>query len=54
MPPTLERWKHKVLLAGKYLNVIRECGIEINKNTNASIEQVSMEDERYVIHFLCA
>jgi gamma-tubulin complex component 2 len=24
----LEPWKWKILLAGKYLNVIRECGIE--------------------------
>ncbi|PVF93301.1 hypothetical protein CPB86DRAFT_715744 [Serendipita vermifera] len=29
IPPFLENWKHKVLLAGKYLNVIRECGLEI-------------------------
>lgn len=29
VPPFLERWKGKILLAGKYLNVIRECGIEI-------------------------
>ncbi|KIM86135.1 hypothetical protein PILCRDRAFT_776312 [Piloderma croceum F 1598] len=27
IPPLLEGWKHKILLAGKYL--IRECGIEI-------------------------
>lgn len=26
MPPPLEGWKHKVLLAGKYLNVVREWG----------------------------
>ncbi|BGP27069.1 spindle pole body component ALP4 [Rhodotorula toruloides] len=29
VPPFLEPWKDKILLAGKYLNVIRECGIEI-------------------------
>ncbi|BGP02852.1 Spindle pole body component SPC97 [Rhodotorula toruloides] len=29
IPPFLEPWKDKILLAGKYLNVIRECGIEI-------------------------
>ncbi|CAE6340575.1 unnamed protein product [Rhizoctonia solani] len=26
VPPSLEGWKHKVLLAGKYLNVVREWG----------------------------
>ncbi|KAG8835465.1 hypothetical protein FRC17_003032 [Serendipita sp. 399] len=29
IPPFMETWKHKILLAGKYLNVIRECGLEI-------------------------
>lgn len=29
LPRFLESWKSKILLAGKYLNVIRECGIEI-------------------------
>lgn len=29
VPAFLEPWKEKILLAGKYLNVIRECGIEI-------------------------
>lgn len=29
VPAFLDPWKNKILLAGKYLNVIRECGIEI-------------------------
>jgi gamma-tubulin complex component 2 len=29
IPPFLEAWKFKILLAGKYLNVIKECGVEI-------------------------
>ncbi|KAK0527368.1 gamma tubulin complex Spc97/GCP2 subunit Alp4 [Tilletia horrida] len=29
IPGFLQPWKHKILLAGKYLNVIRECGIEV-------------------------
>ncbi|KPV72587.1 uncharacterized protein RHOBADRAFT_17795, partial [Rhodotorula graminis WP1] len=29
VPAFLEPWLDKVLLAGKYLNVIRECGIEV-------------------------
>lgn len=36
IPPFLESWKFKILYAGKYLNVIRECGIEIAKNSNKS------------------
>ena len=44
----LERWKHKMLLAGKYLNVIQECGIEISKDSQSSDEELSMEDDRYV------
>lgn len=28
IPRFLEPWKHKILLAGKYLNVIRECGVD--------------------------
>ncbi|KAN0085934.1 Spc97 / Spc98 family domain containing protein [Tylopilus felleus] len=32
IPPSLEGWKYKVLLAGKYLNVIRECGIELQSS----------------------
>lgn len=44
----LERWKHKILLAGKYLNVIRECGIEIRREAGAEDEaDLSMDDERY-------
>ena len=31
IPLFLQAWKHKILLAGKYLNVIRECGIEVKK-----------------------
>ncbi len=29
IPAFLEPWKYKILLAGKYLNVIRECGTEV-------------------------
>ncbi len=31
IPAFLEPWKYKILLAGKYLNVIRECGTEVVK-----------------------
>ena len=46
IPPLLESWKHKVLLAGKYLNVIRECGIEVQKVTNLRDDDLGMDDER--------
>lgn len=49
VPPPLERWKHKIGLAGKYLNVIRECGIEISRDPNhAEDEDLSMDDEKWV------
>ncbi|KAI9454203.1 Spc98 family-domain-containing protein [Russula earlei] len=47
IPPLLEGWKHKVLLAGKYLNVIRECGIEVQKVTNLGDDDLAMDDERF-------
>ncbi|KAJ8596832.1 hypothetical protein M405DRAFT_725573 [Rhizopogon salebrosus TDB-379] len=47
VPPLLEGWKHKVLLAGKYLNVIRECGIEVQADQkDTTKESLSMEDEK--------
>lgn len=36
-----------MLLAGKYLNVIQECGIEISKDSQPGDEELSMEDDRY-------
>lgn len=48
IPPPLERWKKKVLLAGKYLNVIRECGIEISRDPDSTDdEEFSMEDDKF-------
>ncbi len=47
VPPLLEGWKHKILLAGKYLNVIRECGIEIRRDPHDD-EECSMDDEKLV------
>lgn len=52
MPPLLEGWKHKILLAGKYLNVIRECGIEINRDQKHSEDEIfSMDDEKSIFSF---
>ncbi|KAJ7281847.1 Spc98 family-domain-containing protein [Mycena rebaudengoi] len=48
VPPLLEGWKHKILLAGKYLNVIRECGIEIRRDEAHSVDEVlTMDDEKF-------
>ncbi|KAG5636486.1 hypothetical protein H0H81_007852 [Sphagnurus paluster] len=48
VPPLLEGWKHKILLAGKYLNVIRECGIEISRGQNQyDGKDLSMDDEKF-------
>lgn len=47
VPAFLEPWKNKILLAGKYLNVIRECGIEIevSEGRGKSSELVAMNEE---------
>lgn len=37
-----------MLLAGKYLNVIRECGIEIVREHDVADEDLAMDDERQV------
>ncbi|TIB63325.1 hypothetical protein E3P78_01890 [Wallemia ichthyophaga] len=43
IPPFLESWKFKILFAGKYLNVIRECGIEVSKHRNyGELERTSI------------
>ncbi|KAF8908113.1 gamma-tubulin complex, DGRIP84/SPC97 component [Gymnopilus junonius] len=47
VPPLLESWKHKILLAGKYLNVIRECGIDMNKDKAPADQNLSMDDEKF-------
>ncbi|KAJ7460944.1 Spc98 family-domain-containing protein [Mycena galericulata] len=50
VPPLLEGWKHKILLAGKYLNVIRECGIEIRRDQAHSVDEVlTMDDEKFYV-----
>lgn len=48
VPSFLEPWKEKILLAGKYLNVIRECGIEIEVPEGNRVregEQIAMDQE---------
>lgn len=45
IPAFLQPWKHKILLAGKYLNVIRECGIEAKKAGEPTTEDLSVINE---------
>ncbi|KAM0786854.1 hypothetical protein ACM66B_002280 [Microbotryomycetes sp. NB124-2] len=49
VPSFLDPWKTKILLAGKYLNVMRECGIEVS--VPASKEQtgdpIAMNEESF-------
>ncbi len=54
IPSFLEPWKHKILLAGKYLNVIRECGLEVPTDPEGAIDgsstiatAVVMNDESF-------
>lgn len=47
IPDFLEVWKNKILLAGKYLNVIRECGraTEARNIVNREEEWIKMDDD---------
>ncbi|PWZ00802.1 hypothetical protein BCV70DRAFT_237131 [Testicularia cyperi] len=49
IPSFLEPWKHKILLAGKYLNVIRECGLEVPKDPDARPAAHIQEHERPIL-----
>ncbi|BGP42846.1 gamma tubulin complex Spc97/GCP2 subunit Alp4 [Rhodotorula kratochvilovae] len=44
VPGFLEPWADKILLAGKYLNVIRECGIEVEVPHEAGEGEDGMVD----------
>ncbi|KAK2067585.1 hypothetical protein P8C59_001311 [Phyllachora maydis] len=47
VPPQLEGVKDKVLLAGKYLNVVRECG-GVDVSTGVKDVPVSFDDNRFL------
>lgn len=53
VPRFLEPWKHKILLAGKYLNVIRECGVDDREGRESELRSwgndggmIDLEDEK--------
>lgn len=48
IPTFLQPWKHKILLAGKYLNVVRECGIEIEKQDDG--EKIDNDEDLVVMN----
>lgn len=45
IPAFLQPWKQKILLAGKYLNVIRECGIEVKKPAEVDEKELVILNE---------
>ena len=48
IPPQLESVKGKVLLAGKYLNVVRECGgIDVSKDKSMDVP-LTFDDPRFL------
>jgi len=53
VPPQLEAVKDKVLLAGKYLNVVRECGgIDVSKDKSMDVP-LTFDDPRYPSQHFC-
>ncbi|CAO1613410.1 unnamed protein product [Jaminaea pallidilutea] len=51
IPTFLEAWKAKILLAGKYLNVMRQCGVDIetvSPYSHESIPFVIMTEEPFL------
>lgn len=52
IPPEIEPLKHKILLAGKYLNVIRACGGQIKSDFETyTSEDIDLGSDRCA-HFL--
>ncbi|OLL25924.1 Spindle pole body component alp4 [Neolecta irregularis DAH-3] len=48
IPPQLESVKEQVLLAGKYLNVVRECGgVDVSKRTGADVPK-TFDDQKFL------
>ncbi|CAO3686335.1 unnamed protein product [Umbelopsis ramanniana] len=45
VPSFLEPLKHKILVAGKYLNVVRECGITILGPQDTNVDEVNPQSE---------
>lgn len=52
IPAFLEPWKHRILSAGKYLNAIRECGIDVSDAQGARVQALFAEQDEHVLNFL--
>ncbi|CAO1626079.1 unnamed protein product [Parajaminaea phylloscopi] len=46
IPAFLQPWKQKILLAGKYLNVVRECGVSIDTTADETQAQEPLDLRR--------
>jgi gamma-tubulin complex component 2 len=46
IPPLLEPWKHKILQSGKYLNVIREYGVDIHSANGCNEDDWVLDEEK--------
>ena len=52
IPAFLEPWKHKILLAGKYLNAIRECGIDVSNVLSDRVQTLFGSQDAHVESYL--
>ncbi|WFD00149.1 gamma tubulin complex Spc97/GCP2 subunit Alp4 [Malassezia yamatoensis] len=52
IPGFLERWKQKVLSTGKYLNAIRECGIDVSDAQSSRVKTLFGEQDALVARYL--
>lgn len=52
IPAFLEPWKHKILSTGKYLNVIRECGIDVSDAQSSRVQALFGDQDAHVAEYL--
>jgi len=52
IPAFLQPWKHKILLAGKYLNAIRECGIDVSNGQSERVQNLFGLQDAHVEAYL--
>lgn len=52
IPSFLVPWKHKILATGKYLNAIRECGIDVEDTSNGRVQALFGAQDTQVANLL--
>ncbi|WFD34835.1 gamma tubulin complex Spc97/GCP2 subunit Alp4 [Malassezia cuniculi] len=52
IPAFLEPWKHRILSAGKYLNAIRECGIDVSDAQGERVRALFGDQDEHVSDLL--